>query len=81
MNVILNSIFGNMLYGEIKPQTKKTLPTQKKSFVGNIECKDKLYMPKQGGWMQIPKKHRSWKQRAIKIFANQNSNSRLLLPT
>ncbi len=38
-------------------------------------------MPKQGGCMQIPKNHRSWKQRAIKVFANQNSNTRLLLPT
>jgi hypothetical protein len=81
MNVIFNSIFGNMLYGGIKPRTKKTQPTQKKSFVGNIECKDKSYVPKQGGCMQIPKNHRSWRQKAIKLFASQNSNSQLLLPT
>ncbi len=38
-------------------------------------------MHKQVGWMQIPKNHRSWQQRTIKIFANQNSNSQLFLPT
>jgi hypothetical protein len=73
MNVILNSIFGNMLYGEIKTPTKKD-PTycnlnpnlHKRNHLLAIECKDKSYMPKQGGCMQIPKNHRSWKQRAIK---------------